>query len=241
MESRVSQIVADSVVGVMYDSDYTLNISALPAEAAKGKKVKVESLNPTIAAISGASETDGASTEITLDANGLGSITINGNSYGTTAISLTLADDKEVQTITMVSVKDANDMVAKKPTASRINGTEVPYGGKVQLRCETPGATIYYTLDGSCPCDNPERIRYEMPITIVGKTTIKAIAIAPGYAESDVATFDYLLKADPLSITPAQSTKFKSSIYSLQGMKMKPGQQLRKGIYILQGKKIIVR
>lgn len=241
VESRVSQIVADSVVGIMYDSDYTLNISALPAEAAKGKKVIVESLNPTIAAISGASETDGASTEITLDANGQGSITINGNSYGTTAISLTLADDKEVQTITMVSVKDANDMVAKKPTASRINGTEVPYGGKVQLRCETPGATIYYTLDGSCPCDNPERIRYEMPITIVGKTTIKAIAIAPGYAESDVATFDYLLKADPLSITPAQSTKFKSSIYSLQGMKMKPGQQLRKGIYIQQGKKIIVR
>jgi len=233
VENRVAQIVTDSIVGMLYESNMPLTVAALPAEAAKGKKVIIESLNGEIVGV--------AATELTLDANGQGTVNISGKGYGTTAVKITLADDSEVTAYARVSVKDADNMLARKPTASRISGTEVDYGTTVSLTCETPGATIYYTLDESCPCDNPDRIRYEMPITIVANTTIKAIAIAPGYAESDVATFTFTLKKDPNSIESVITTDNVDAVYTVEGIKVKADSNMHKGLYIYKGKKVVVK
>ena len=53
------------------------------------------------------------------------------------------------------------------------------------------GATIYYTLDGSCPCDATARNLYDEPITVSSDVTIKAVAVKDGMADSEVATFTY--------------------------------------------------
>ena len=84
-------------------------------------------------------------------------------------------------------------MTVATPTASILSGNEVEKGTAVYLQCATEGATIYYTLDGSCPCDpTPARIVYDgNPIIINGTTTIKAMATAPDLYDSDVATFVY--------------------------------------------------
>jgi hypothetical protein len=57
----------------------------------------------------------------------------------------------------------------------------------VTLRCETPGATMHYTVDGSQPFDNSPV--YHAPIMVKGtELTIKAFAVAPGSKESAVVT-----------------------------------------------------
>jgi len=240
VEQHVSELVADSVVGILHGDDYTVTVSALPAAVAKGKKVSVKSLNPDIASI--------AATELTLDQNGQTTLTIKGQGYGTTAVRFTLADDQEIQTLTVVGVKDADGLLTRRPTASRISGTEVLYGSPVSLRCETPGAVIYYTLDGSCPCENPNRLRYENPIRIVSNLTLKAIAVAPGYAESDVATFTYKVKYDPEGIestTLKDSDKENGMVYDLQGRQIvnskSANRSLRRGLYIKNRRKFVVR
>jgi len=55
------------------------------------------------------------------------------------------------------------------------------------LRCDTPGATMHYTVDGSQPFDNSPI--YHAPIMVKGtELTIKAFAVAPGEKESAVVT-----------------------------------------------------
>lgn len=58
----------------------------------------------------------------------------------------------------------------------------------VELACETEGATIYYTTDGSTPTD--ESTQYTSAISINETTTLKAIAYKDGEA-SAVATATY--------------------------------------------------
>ena len=61
--------------------------------------------------------------------------------------------------------------------------------------CSTEGATIYYTLDGSCPCNETDarKVYDGTPIIINGSVTIKAMAIAPDMYESEVAEFSYIV------------------------------------------------
>lgn len=61
-------------------------------------------------------------------------------------------------------------------------------GKNVTLSCATSGAAIYYTLDGS----NPTRstAKYTAPFKVTKNATVKARAVANGYAYSDVASTD---------------------------------------------------
>ena len=66
----------------------------------------------------------------------------------------------------------------------------------MELFCDTEGATIWYTLDGTCPCDeNGPRQAYSGPITLSGddNITLKAYAVKEGQQESRVATYTYYL------------------------------------------------
>ncbi len=79
-----------------------------------------------------------------------------------------------------------------KPTFS-VKAGEVEKGTKVEIACETEGAVIYYTVDGSTP--TAESTEYKEAIEITGKVTIKAIAIK-GDAKSEVAEATYQLLAN---------------------------------------------
>ena len=84
----------------------------------------------------------------------------------------------------------------KKPASSVASGTAVDKGTTIQLSCETQGATIYYTLDGSDPSVSATRIAYDgTPIVINDTVTIKAISIAPKMHNSVVVIFEYTVKA----------------------------------------------
>ncbi len=89
---------------------------------------------------------------------------------------------------------DSTAMVVATPTASRISGTTVSRGSTVTLSCSTEGATIWYTTDGTCPCDeNGTRQRYTAPIVITSHLLLKAYAVKGVMQESEVATFEYFV------------------------------------------------
>jgi N-acetylneuraminic acid mutarotase len=54
----------------------------------------------------------------------------------------------------------------------------------------TPNADIYYTIDGSLP--NTTSARYSTALTVSSSETVKAIAVAPGYNNSGIATVAYV-------------------------------------------------
>jgi len=65
----------------------------------------------------------------------------------------------------------------------------------VTLRCDTPGATIYYTLDGSPPDPNAAAL-YTGPIPVTEHAVLRAAAYKPGTIASRVTTHTYLVGAD---------------------------------------------
>jgi beta-glucanase (GH16 family) len=72
-------------------------------------------------------------------------------------------------------------------TAPTISTTAAGNGAViVSLKPGTPGATIYYTLDNTTPTTSSQV--YEAPILVAANLTMKAIAISPGSAASNVAS-----------------------------------------------------
>jgi len=65
----------------------------------------------------------------------------------------------------------------------------------VAISCETAGAAIYYTLDGSAPGILPGQTNgtlYTAPITITNTTTLRAVAERLGYEPSNVDCHTYI-------------------------------------------------
>ena len=186
----VERLVADSLVNVVYNQASTITVSALPAATAAGKKVSVRLLSNIIATVS--------ATELTLDANGKATLTLNGDMHGTTGLVMQLVDDPDVQTLTVVNVKDESDFITPMPRANYLTGTELYYGTPIELSCDLPDAAIYYTLDGTCPCEqeSDKVFRYRQPFILDTSTTVKAMAVANGYAESDVKVLSYTVRRD---------------------------------------------
>ena len=232
VEQRVTEIVVDSIVGILYGEDYTLKLSALPAKAAAGKTILVSSLNSDVLQVK--------EERVTLDNEGRATLSLCGKGYGATALHFTLADDPEVEAYSLVSVRDGESMMTRKPTASLISGVEVKYGTTLRLSCVTPDAVIYYTTDGTCPCDNPNRLRYDGSIILTHDVTLKAVAEAPGYAESDVATFIYKVTI-PEGIDQPEGDPTADPVFTIHGMKVEDVNTLQKGVYVRQGKKIVVK
>lgn len=67
---------------------------------------------------------------------------------------------------------------------------------ELTITCETPGVTIYYTLDGREPYDDsgqkPAGAVYTGPIFVLGTTCIRACAVKDGWKSSETATHTYI-------------------------------------------------
>lgn len=186
IEQELTAIKADSAVNVAYEGALTLTVEVLPAEASTGKTIHVKSSSPMIASIE--------SESITLDKDGKASIIVTGELPGSASLTYTI-DGYDLTATTIVNVDMVTVSTCAMPTASVASGSVVNKGTAIELFCATEGATIYYTLDGSCPCnETPARKIYDgTPIIINESVTIKTMAVAPDMAESEVAEFSYVV------------------------------------------------
>ena len=74
------------------------------------------------------------------------------------------------------------------PAAGEYDSEHLP---EVVISCTTPGATIYYTTDGSAPTTSSNV--YSAPILVENTTTIKAYATATDMTPSEVAEATYTI------------------------------------------------
>ena len=139
-------------------------------------------------------------------------VNIQGDVGGTTAyVGFTggtgvLTSSQKIGTWTFTST---NGQASTAPLFAPATGT---YLGTqtVTLTDATPGSSIFYTLDGTTPGTSVggSTLSYSTPIAITATTTIKSIAIAPGYTASSVASAVYTIESQVAtpSFTPAAGT-----------------------------------
>jgi hypothetical protein len=85
----------------------------------------------------------------------------------------------------------------------------------VEIATETPGATIYYTTDGTDPDEFSNE--YVNPIPVSVTTTIKAKAYAAGYDPSAIATAVYNFPVEVANIATLRAGATDGTVYRLTG------------------------
>ncbi len=118
---------------------------------------------------------------------------VTAKSAGTCTITATCGEFTASCEVTVTSVKRVSQVTAEPSSG------EVASGTKVLLACETEGAVIYYTTDGSTPTE--ESTRYEDGIVVSSAMTIRAVAVKSGYENSAVAAFEYTIKKEDIKLT----------------------------------------
>lgn len=107
---------------------------------------------------------------------------------------------------------EAGPSKAATPKFTPPSGSLVPVGSlpTISITSDTPGAEIHYTINGSTP--NAASALYEAPLaTPCLVSTIRALALAPGFAPSDVAVGTFtpnlpLGNVAPVSYAPPAGT-----------------------------------
>ena len=94
----------------------------------------------------------------------------------------------------MSPTSTASFTVATPATAPIFSPSPGTYSNSVNvtLSNSTPAAAMYYTVDGSTPTTSSTK--YTSAILVTTSRTVKAIAVAPGYAQSSVSTGSYTVQ-----------------------------------------------
>ena len=87
------------------------------------------------------------------------------------------------------NVPGAIDVVADTKFTRDRGFYETPI--EVEIECDTPGATIHYTTDGSAPSET-HGLEYAGPIGIGVTTCLRAVAFKPGWISTNVDTHTYI-------------------------------------------------
>lgn len=98
----------------------------------------------------------------------------------------------ELQQEASAASKNSVSQTVATPVMDPVDGTYTT-PASVSIACSTPGATIYYTIDGSVP--NTSSSTYSAPIQTKDGQTIKALGVLPGLTNSQVASATYKVDA----------------------------------------------
>lgn len=187
IEKEVQAIVADDAK-VLYGGEKQITVFATPFDAAVGRTLHIENGSDMIATV--------AEHDVTFDDEGKAVITVKGEIPGQTQLTFSIPD----VTVTGECLIDVMTEIitAEVPTASRASGTAVYRGTKLSLSTDSKNATIYFTTDGTCPCDeNGTRRKYSVPIVITEDMHILAMTtVGNGEKDdevSDIVEFNYTI------------------------------------------------
>lgn len=187
IELEVKEIACDSIVQITYGEPTALTIQVLPVAAAAGKTLQVSTSSSMMLNIE-------SSKAVVIGEDGKAEVTVTGELPGTAALTYTI-EGYDIEGNSTVKIAQAGEQTVATPTANVASGSEVQKGAAITLACATKDATIYYTLDGSCPCLNTENRKvYDGTPVIINETSVlKVMATAEGMAESDIAEYTYIV------------------------------------------------
>ena len=127
--------------------------------------------------------------------DGIATFAVEGLLPGTTKLTLSVENTSLCVSIPLLVTHKENR--PERPTAKigeisltaaspKENFVTVRSGETMTLSCGTDGAVIYYTTDGTCPCQNTaSRMRYTDPITITENTKFRIAAYKDGMDYSE--------------------------------------------------------
>ena len=232
----IESLLVEEGAAIGLGQEGTVQVLASPAQAVAGRTLRLSILTPIL---------EQAESEITFDETGRAEARLRGILPGTADIVLAVADMEARAT---VEVKYSLTGIVSRPIANIADGTVVGPGSSVMLFSSTPGATIYYTTDGSCPCDSGTRLTYTGPVEITGEMTIQAIAVREGMEDSEVVTLHYTV-GDGLGVDgqTAGEVILSQDYYDMSGRRVIL--PLRRGMYIqvrrtpngIRSEKILIR
>ncbi len=147
------------------------------------------------------------------------SVNPTGHAAGDVTAFETLATEWDVYPVDMIDYLGTHTFtpgaqIAEAPVLS-------PEGGlytstvNVSMSTTTPGATIYYTTDGSVPDNNSTP--YTAPVAISATTTVKAITYATGYTPSSISTQTYMFPTPIADIATLRAQATGTTVYQLTG------------------------
>ena len=195
IEVKPTGIAVCETASVGCDGTVTLELRVEPPAAGANKTIQVASSTSYLFEVK---QNNATVTQVTTDEEGKATLTLSGKLPGAGQLTFSL-DGTSLTAATQVAVGDTTEdpPVCEAVTASPGAGA-VPSGTKIVLSTETEGASIYYTLDKTCPCDldNEARKEYTGPIEITEDTYIIAYAVKEGYEDSKTSHFSYTVKEE---------------------------------------------
>lgn len=185
VEPKLRSLDAPARFEVTYGGTASIKVKALPGVVAEGHTLNVALSSSLLLGV----DTPTA----TFDVDGYATINVAGLLPGNVVLTFSV-EGYDLTATTVVTIGQSSSSEVSAPEASIPSGSMVYEGTEVTLTCDTPDAVIYYTIDGSCPCDPTSTRRvYNGPIVINTDVIIKAIAIVDGI-ESDIAVFVYTIE-----------------------------------------------
>ena len=195
--AEIKQIVVDEEMKMAYNGEKELSIIVLPKEASANKKLEISSSSEEIVSLDKKSAT--------IDEEGKAKFTMTGELLGEAYLTIKVAETDVVETTKVTVIEGGNTVATPQPSLN--DGTLVPTGAKLELTSETEGATIYYTLDGSCPCDEETRVKYTEPIAVTADISINVLAVKDGWLDSEIGTYTFTVTDKTATITLSQYGK----------------------------------
>lgn len=98
----------------------------------------------------------------------------------------------EENSLSEISGKRAQERVARPEFNPAPSVFDHPVG--VALSCQTPGAIIYFTTDGSDPLTSSTRRQFRRPINIAFTTLVKAVAVKEGLEPSEICEGRFIIR-----------------------------------------------
>jgi hypothetical protein len=126
------------------------------------------------------------------------------------SVSVAISKNTTIKAIAVATGYAASPMSASTYSIQAATPVFSPKGGTystaqpVTLSSTTPGAKVYYTTDGSTPTTGSSL--YSAPVVISKNTTLRAIAVATGYASSPAAIWTYTIRAAAPTFNPPAGT-----------------------------------